>query len=792
MPRRFARVLPWARADLRDRWGLLIALGVLGGVTGGVALALAAGALRTDSALDRLRERQDAADVVAFPTQVGAFTTDWDALGAAPEVESVAPWALVFGKVEGDLADLVPTFASVDGRFLRDVNRPVVVEGRMFDPEAPLEVVIDETITEVDVGDHIPFRPYSADQDPGAVEATGPASELEVVGRVKTLTQFLWAPGQLMMSPAYLDTYGDEVLAGENADVRLVGGATDVAAFERRLNREVAPGTPILDLHEAARRVETSLAVERAALLGLAAAVAVVGLVLVGQALARSAARVADDATSLRSVGMTRADLTLGATLPHVVAAVVAAAASVATAVVASIWLPVGLAADIDPDRGVQPVWAIVVPGALFVAGLVLGAAALVAWLAVRPRAAKATIRTRGMVAWVRARAPLPVGLGTTIALVPGVGRTRAPVRPALVGAIVGVLGVTAALTIDHGLHEALARPELAGVVWDAEVLALPDQRTDDGLLPDLLTDINAVDGVATTTVVDRALIDVEGIGVQTYALRPAGGASTPAVELTTTSGRAPAAPDEVALGPRTADRLGLEVGDQVALGPDAASFTVVGEALYPSDVHASFDDGLWLTPAGLRSTLPQRADVDALARSAAVEVEDGADVDAVLAGLSDAVGDRAETVDAAAVPAELDNLRNITTLPVVLAVFLAAVAVAALTHVLSTTARRRDQEFAVLRALGVTHRFSRWVLGTQGTVVAVVGLLVGLPLGIAAGRVTWRLIAERVPLQEIPPFAALAVIVVVPVAVLVANLAALWPGRRLARQLPATALHAE
>lgn len=790
----------WARADLRARWVSLVALGLLAGVTAGFALAALAGAIRTDTALDRLRERERGADAIVFASQVGQFHADWTALAAAPEVDTVAPWALVFGAFGGRFADADGggpglIFASVDGRYLHDTNRPVVVEGRMYDPEAPEEVVVDENAPDVQVGDVIPFHAYGPTQEPGDGAATGPALRLRVVGRVKTMAQFLFVPdGQVLASPALIAQHGDEMVAIENADVRLVHGAGDAAALERTVNRVIAPGTPILDLNDTARRVETTMSVERTALLTLAAVVALVGLVLIGQALGRSASVIADDAPVLRAVGMTRADLSLAATVPHVLAAAVAVAAALVTAVAASFWFPVGVAGRVDPDRGVHPTWGVFVAGLAVLAVLLLGATAMVSRLALRPPRSAAGAAGRGLVARARSVFPLPVGIGTTMALQPGVGRARVPVRPALIGAIVGVLGVTGAMTINRGLQDALDHPERAGVVWDAEVTPLPDQVTPTGIDSSLVADVAAVDGIASTTVVDRRLVDVQGVGVPTYALRPTGGSPAPAVALAATAGRAPTAAGEIALGPDTARRLDVGIGDTVRLGDDQREFRVVGEALFPTDVHAAFDDGAWLTADGIDSVvLPPGSDLSSsVQRSVAVRFTAGASAERTVAAMQAAVGDRAEAVGEASVPPELTNLRDVRTLPIVLAVFLALVAIAALAHVLATSARRRGREFAVLRALGVTSRSVRSVLNAQGTAVALVGLVVGVPLGIALGRVGWRLVAQRVPLTDVAPFAALALVLVVPLTVVIANVAAVWPGRRVAHQHPATVLRTE
>jgi hypothetical protein len=52
--------------------------------------------------------------------------------------------------------------------------------------------------------------------------------------------------------------------------------------------------------------------------------------------------------------------------------------------------------------------------------------------------------------------------------------------------------------------------------------------------------------------------------------------------------------------------------------------------------------------------------------------------------------------------------------------------------------------------------------------------------------------VADSVPLQVVPPFAALAVLLLVPAALVVANAVAVWPGRRVARLRPAQVLRTE
>ena len=81
--------------------------------------------------------------------------------------------------------------------------------------------------------------------------------------------------------------------------------------------------------------------------------------------------------------------------------------------------------------------------------------------------------------------------------------------------------------------------------------------------------------------------------------------------------------------------------------------------------------------------------------------------------------------------------------------------------------------------------------LAVQATAVTAVGLVVGLPLGIAAGRHVWVLVASGLSVVRQPVVPA-SVLVVALAAIVVANLMAVLPARRAAAIRPAEVLHAE
>jgi ABC-type antimicrobial peptide transport system permease subunit len=80
------------------------------------------------------------------------------------------------------------------------------------------------------------------------------------------------------------------------------------------------------------------------------------------------------------------------------------------------------------------------------------------------------------------------------------------------------------------------------------------------------------------------------------------------------------------------------------------------------------------------------------------------------------------------------------------LSAFLALLAIGAVGHALSIAVNRRRHELAVLRALGMTRLQTRMVIATQASVLAMIGLVFGIPLGLALGRDIWRVVAASRP----------------------------------------------
>jgi hypothetical protein len=348
---------------------------------------------------------------------------------------------------------------------------------------------------------------------------------------------------------------------------------------------------------------------------------------------------------------------------------------------------------------------------------------------------------------------------------------------------VAGVLGVLAAFTFAAGVNDAAANPARFGQTYQLDTfLGLSGQ--DFGPAGKVL---RAVARNPDVIGVDDARIGGAQSGqvsVESYTDDPVGGKRVPAV---LTGGRMAAAADEIVLAPTTARDLHAGIGSVVRLtgGTVPRAMKVTGIGFVPSGPHNDYNEGAWLTPAGY-DRLFRGAHFAFKFHVGLVALRPGTDVDAVARRLTaTAASIKGGQAFSFSVPDPLPAdlvVKDMAVLPLALSAFLAVLAIGAVGHALSIAVRRRRHELAVLRALGLTRWQSRLVVGTQATLLASIGLAFGIPLGLVLGRVLWHAAANMAPLAYQPPLAALALLLIVPLALLVANLLAAWPARRAAR----------
>jgi hypothetical protein len=807
-------VLTWLRLEVRRRWVSLVVLALLVAVSAATVLTAAAGARRGDTALDRLEAQALPSTVAVLANQPGF---NWNKVKALPEVAAISRFPVTFDFVVDGCESASTDFPMMDASYGTTIERPVIIAGRRFDPSRADEVVVTPQFLATchkQLGDTLTLHlatPKQIDQlfDGSQGAPAGPHVRVRIVGVGNTIWDSVNGngPGQhgaVIASPGLYAHYPAN-MAGDkdngqlyiNALIRLKGGAAAIPAFRADLAR--VTGRSDIDVPtiqgfwvDPERRL---IQYESVCLLAFAVAALVAALFLVGQAVARYTSATMADLAVLQSVGMTSRQVVAAAAAAPLLASAAGATLGVAGAIVASRWMPIGAASYLEPHPGIDADWQILGAGWVLAPALVTAAAAAAAALALAARRHQATPRRSGVAA-AAAAAGLPVSLvvGSRFALEPGRGRSAVPVRPALLGAIVGVLGVLAAFTFSAGVSDASANPARFGQTWQLDTY-LGEGGQD--FSPAGSQVLRAVAADPEVTGVDDALVDGAQSGqvsVESFTYTPVGGKRVPAV---LTGGRMPASASEIVLGPTTAKAMHATIGSTIRLtgGPVPRTFTVTGTGFVPQGPHNSYDDGAWLTQAGY-DRLFHGAEMAFKFHLAVVSLRPGADVAAASRRLTATAarikGGQAIGFEVTAPPGIITGIKDVAVLPLALAAFLALLAVAAIGYALSLAVRRRRHELAVLRALGMTRGQSRLVVVTQATLLAVIGLAFGIPLGVAAGRTLWRAAAGMAPLAYHTPATLWALVLIAPVALVVANLLAGWPGQRAARLRTAEILRTE
>jgi hypothetical protein len=837
-------ILAWVRLELRRRWRSLLVLALLVAFATGTVLVAVAGARRGGSAVDRLVAQTLPATVAVLTNEPGF---DWGAVRALPEVEALstfvaAPYVIV-GAPPGSAVlghrvrddEQAGVYPPADSVVMTTIERPVVLEGRLADPARADEVVVTPRFADrhgLRVGDAVRlnlYAPGTVDEgvDPRLDPQDGPTVKARIVGVIRSpwfRDEVGDTDGHLVPSPGLYARYRPNLVgasgmaASINAMVRLRGGAASVRAFAAEFEFLSGGNRPVVvNVADEMRHAADVARFEANALLAFALVAAIASVVLVGQAVARYAAASTSDLQVLRGVGMRPSESGWFATAGPALAAFAGAAAGVAAAAASSRWFPVGTARLFEPNPGYDLDLPVLLGGAVAAPVLVAGGAALASRLALRSSQRGGRIRGSAVAGTAfRLGAPVSVATGTRFALESRRGAQAVPARPALLGSVAGVLGVIAALTFADGVDDAARNPARFGQVYQLEIFLGIDGR--DFLPRRIISEVVAADPrVLAVNDTRTSVAQAANIRLYLFTLDPTGGAWEPAV----IEGRLPASPGEVALAPSSAAAVGGFVGSTVSMRGRVGThtLTVTGLAFVPEGPFNDYTSGGWLTPEGFDSLFAATPDNPAFSiHTAYIALRPGAEPQVVTAQVQKAMrvfasanpsevpgrvtklvpfGAFATTdvrglVGRPSPPSNLQEIREIRTLPVFLAGFLALLAIGAVGHALATAVHRRRRDLAILRAVGMTCRQARVVVVTQATVLALIGLAIGIPLGVVLGRTIWRYVAETTPVFYVAPVAGLALALIGPVALAAANLLAAVPAWRAAKLRVCEVLRAE
>jgi ABC-type lipoprotein release transport system permease subunit len=274
---------------------------------------------------------------------------------------------------------------------------------------------------------------------------------------------------------------------------------------------------------------------------------------------------------------------------------------------------------------------------------------------------------------------------------------------------------------------------------------------------------------------------------------------------LTTVTGRLPHADDEVAIGAATLRQVGAHVGSVVRVSVPGAQGTtrtspyrVVGAALFPPDFGTGgLGTGAVFDFAGFGARCPPGTEagtctIDKTYSGAGALLVQTAPSAAGRAAFNRLVATYRGDVSLPVAPADLVNFGQAVNFPVILGSVLIVFGVAALMQVLVVSVTRRRHEIGLLKSLGFLPSQVASTVLWQATTVALIGLLGGLPLGVAIGRLAWRAFADYLGVVPVPIVMPLDIGAIALGALVLANVMAVGPAVMAARARPASLLRAE
>jgi hypothetical protein len=384
-----------------------------------------------------------------------------------------------------------------------------------------------------------------------------------------------------------------------------------------------------------------------------------------------------------------------------------------------------------------------------------------------------------------------------------GHGRTAVPVRSALAGTSVAVAAVVAAFIFGASFLGLVGTPHLYGQNWaqqlDLQVGAVP-----------VTTGRSVLAGLPGLT--EYAGGNYGQVSVAAPGSRS--GTAVPAIGLdqlhgngflTLLAGRAPAGPHEITLGPRTLRELGLRIGQRVEVGADGriTPMRIVGSAIFAAFSVGGGNGTDLGTGAAVSASVLSQPNPPFCAGNATcynfflLRYRPGTDLRAAAARLEAAVtrahcpkGLCLVTTDQR--PSNIKDYAQVRDTPLVLGAVLALLAVGTLTHALLTSVHRRRRDLAVLKTLGLLRSQMLGVVFWEASALAAAALLIGLPIGVVAGRWAWALFAASAGAGGDADVPVPILLVTIPATLLLANAIAAGPGWAAARIRPAAVLRSE
>jgi ABC-type lipoprotein release transport system permease subunit len=680
--------------------------------------------------------------------------------------------------------------------------------GRMPDQSDPDEVLASFTLAKdngVRVGSVIQARVASVAQLSGGPADLSPVMNpaLRVVGIVAAESEFPSGASvhyDLYATTAFAAAVDHRAASQSTYYVRLARGAADLADFDSRYRSLNVYGA--YDLDTAAGAVEASIRPQVIGWYVLAGLAALAALAVIAQAMARQAATEQADHPVLSALGLRPREFVLAALVRALLIGVAGGAGAVLLAVLVSPLTPVGEARIAVPSPDTMSFDPVVLSlGALVVLAAVL---AVSAWPAVRhgrllghrlwsPAPALAAGRAA-------ARAGLPVTAVVGIRRALARGRDGQPVGTAILGTVMAVAALCATAVFGASLTHLVSSPELYGAPFQAYFASdgLPgSQATVTGPLLDSLRRDRAISQITLGAFVE---VNINGRAVRTVVMTPVRG---PAL-LSVVDGDLPRSDRDIMLGAATMHAAGVRLGDTVRVtisdpagAPHAVRFRTIGRASLNAGAGGLGNGAVMTTsafvdlqcPPGAGQSACRRAVKQGLATVVLVRAAPGAVGDAALARH---IAQYRDLTTLPAKPTVLVNFGESVNFPLLFGVALSLFGAATMVHLLLVSVAGRRQETRLLKWLGFVRRQVAAAVCWQASTVALAGIVVGAPIGIAVGRVLWRAFATNFGVVPVPVVPLLTLTALAAGVFAAANALAAVPALTAARSRPGQLPRAE
>ena len=816
------------RATFRRRRGGFLAIVLLVGLIGGLAIGAVAAARRTQASFSTYLASTNPSTLqafTAFDNPTLGFTSGYvpatvAKLARLPYVRHAAAVVGFDGNLDDNDVRGVASHVGagekppvIEGSFQGEYatqDRVTLVAGHLADPNDPGQAVMNAQAAAeagVHVGSVITLGFNSDAQENGA----NPNPPAAVVAKVRLV-------GLVVLSQNVVEDQSDTLGSAEvllsaaltrelaaccatysDSAVQVAGGGRHIAQVVAEINGlhpmgavSALGGAELTSFTVA--KADRTLKPEAIALGAFGGLVMLAALLIAGQIIGRQLRLGADERETMRALGADPATTIADGLLGTGGAVVVGSLLAVVVAVALSPLAPLGPVRPVYPHIGIAFDWTVLGLGfALLVVvlgGLAVALAALQAPHQVASRRRLSRDR-RSSVARAAAAAglPAPAVTGIRFALEPGVGGEAVPVRSAVFGAVLAVIVLVATVTFGASLNSLVSHPALYGWNWNYALVSgfagdedLPAQRTATLLAHD--PDVVAASGVYLGNTLQ---LDKQG-AVPVLGASPNAPVAPPLL-----SGHGLEAPNQIVVATSTLASLHKSVGDTVeassGFGPPVR-LRIVGTVTMPAVGGLEMGTGAIvdyrLIPAAARNAQGNRIP----GPSAYLIRTRGGESPAALESLTainrtiNRTDDEQPAGGVVSVlrPAEIVNSRSIEVIPTILGAGLAAGAVAALALILLASVRRRRRDLAVLKTLGLSGRQLATVVAWQASVAVAIGAVVGVPLGIILGRVLWDLFANLISAVPAPSVPGLTIAAIVLGALVVANAVAAFPGRIAAR----------